>query len=95
METEAELEKQAVAFSIAAFLQLFLLNKIVKIKKKERGNKMDLMKEDYQLFDRDNYAFKQLKEIHTPDEVEQIKTRIQSTLAKMERDPTPDCCTFA
>lgn len=34
---------------------------------------MDLMKEDYQLFDRDNYAFKQLKEIHTPDEVEQIK----------------------
>ncbi|MBL5008742.1 hypothetical protein CU017_1186 [Enterococcus lactis] len=31
------------------------------------------MKEDYQLFDRDNYAFKQLKEIHTPDEVEQIK----------------------
>jgi hypothetical protein len=51
---------------------LFLLNKIVKIKKK-RGNKMDLMKEDYQLFDRDNYAFKQLKEIHTPDEVEQIK----------------------
>ncbi|EJY45786.1 hypothetical protein HMPREF1348_01280 [Enterococcus faecium 505] len=51
---------------------MFLLNKIVKIKKK-RGNKMDLMKEDYQLFDRDNYAFKQLKEIHTPDEVEQIK----------------------
>ena len=34
---------------------------------------MDLMKEDYQLFDRDNYAFKQLKEIHTPDEVELIK----------------------
>ncbi|HFD1675921.1 TPA: HI_0552 family protein [Enterococcus faecium] len=34
---------------------------------------MDLMKEDYQLFDRDNHAFKQLKEIHTPDEVEQIK----------------------
>ncbi|HGF7754024.1 TPA: HI_0552 family protein [Enterococcus faecium] len=34
---------------------------------------MDLMKEDYKLFDRDNYAFKQLKEIHTPDEVEQIK----------------------
>ncbi|OTN92979.1 HI_0552 family protein [Enterococcus faecium] len=34
---------------------------------------MDLMKEDYQLFGRDNYAFKQLKEIHTPDEVEQIK----------------------
>lgn len=34
---------------------------------------MYLMKEDYQLFDRDNYAFKQLKEIHTPDEVEQIK----------------------
>ncbi|EGP4797263.1 hypothetical protein FJB45_001364 [Enterococcus faecium] len=34
---------------------------------------MDLMKEDYQLFDIDNYAFKQLKEIHTPDEVEQIK----------------------
>lgn len=34
---------------------------------------MDLMKEDHQLFDRDNYAFKQLKEIHTPDEVEQIK----------------------
>ncbi len=72
METEAELEKQAVAFSSSAFLQLFLLNNIVKIKKK-RGNKMDLMKEDYQLFDRDNYAFKQLKEIHTPDEVELIK----------------------
>ncbi len=72
METEAELEKQSVAFSDSAFLQLFLLNNIVKIKKK-RGNKMDLMKEDYQLFDRDNYAFKQLKEIHTPDEVEQIK----------------------
>ncbi|EGP5668651.1 hypothetical protein DSH95_06635 [Enterococcus faecium] len=34
---------------------------------------MDLMKENYQLFDRDNYAFKQLKEIHTPDEVELIK----------------------
>lgn len=34
---------------------------------------MDLMKEDYQLFDRDNYAFKQLKEIYTPDEVELIK----------------------
>lgn len=34
---------------------------------------MDLMKEDYQLFDRDNYAFKQLKEIHTPDEVELFK----------------------
>lgn len=34
---------------------------------------MDLMKEDYQLFDRDNYAFKHLKEIHTPDEVELIK----------------------
>ncbi|WP_165005702.1 MULTISPECIES: HI_0552 family protein [unclassified Enterococcus] len=34
---------------------------------------MDLMKEDYHLFDRDNYAFKQLKELHTPDEVEQIK----------------------
>ncbi|EOH57721.1 hypothetical protein UA3_00386 [Enterococcus faecium EnGen0263] len=43
---------------------------------------MDLMKEDYQLFDRDNYAFKQLKEIHTPDEVEQIKQEYKARWQK-------------
>lgn len=43
---------------------------------------MDLMKEDYQLFDRENYAFKQLKEIHTPDEVEQIKQEYKARWQK-------------
>ncbi|RBS38516.1 hypothetical protein EB19_02349 [Enterococcus faecium] len=34
---------------------------------------MELGKSDYQLFDRPIYAFKQLKESHPTDKIEQIK----------------------